>query len=282
MNRKKVTILDIQAKKEKGEPITLLTAYDYPTALLVERSGIDILVTGDSIAMVALGLENTLPITMDELIYHCKAVARAAKHPLLIGDLPFMSYQVDNLEAIRNAGRFLKEGGFDAVKIEGGKERIDTIKAILKAGIPVMGHIGLTPQTISKLGGFRVQGKTVEAGRKLLEDAAALEEAGAFAIVIEAVPARMAGLITERVSVPTIGAGAGPHCDGQGLILNDVIGLCDRHIPKFAKCYVSGNEIFGEALTRFKQEVEDHSFPQKDNYYTMKDDVYEAILSEIE
>lgn len=280
--RKKVTIVDLQEKKARGEPITMVTAYDYPTGLLVDRAGIDIILVGDSLAMVVLGHENTVAVTMDEMLHHCRAVARGAKYPLLVGDMPFMSYQVDPREAIRNAGRFLKEGNMDVVKLEGGVEMAETVRAIVNAGIPVMGHIGLTPQTISKLGGFRVQGKSVEAAKKLLEDAQALEEAGVFAIILEAVPSRLARLITERVRVPTIGIGAGPHCDGQVLVLHDMIGLFDRFTPKFVKRYANIFPVITQALEQYKQEVLEGTFPQPEHCFTMKDEVFEALLREIE
>lgn len=282
MERKKVTILDLQEKKQRGEPITMLTAYDYPTALLVDRAGIDIILVGDSLAMVVLGHENTVAVTMEEMLHHCKAVARGAKYPLLVGDMPFLSYQVDRREAVRNAGRFLKEGGMDVVKLEGGQEMADTVKAIVDAGIPVMGHIGLTPQSISKLGGFRVQGKSVEAAKKLLADAAALEEAGAFSIILEAVPDRLAQLITERVKIPTIGIGAGPHCDGQVLVIHDLIGLFDRFTPKFVKRYANIFPILTQALEQYKEEVLSGAFPGREHSFTMPDEVYEALLRELE
>lgn len=282
MERKKVTILDLQEKKQRGEPITMLTAYDYPTALLVDRAGMDIILVGDSLAMVVLGHENTVAVTMEEMLHHCKAVARGAKYPLLVGDMPFLSYQVDRREAVRNAGRFLKEGGMDVVKLEGGQEMADTVKAIVDAGIPVMGHIGLTPQSISKLGGFRVQGKSVEAAKKLLADAAALEEAGAFSIILEAVPDRLAQLITERVKIPTIGIGAGPHCDGQVLVIHDLIGLFDRFTPKFVKRYANIFPILTQALEQYREEVLSGAFPGKEHSFTMPDEVYEALLRELE
>ena len=282
MERKKVTILDLQEKKQRGEPITMLTAYDYPTALLVDRAGIDIILVGDSLAMVVLGHENTVAVTMDEMLHHCRAVARGAKYPLLVGDMPFLSYQVDRREAVRNAGRFLKEGSMDVVKLEGGQEMADTVKAIVDAGIPVMGHIGLTPQSISKLGGFRVQGKSVEAAKKLLADAAALEEAGAFSIILEAVPDRLAKLITERVKIPTIGIGAGPHCDGQVLVIHDLIGLFDRFTPKFVKRYANIFPILTQALEQYRQEVLSGAFPGREHSFTMPDEVYEALLRELE
>jgi len=278
---RKVTILDLQAKKERGEPITMLTAYDYPTALLVDRAGIDVVLVGDSLAMVVLGHENTLAVTMDEMIHHCKAVSKGARNPFLVGDMPFMSYQISKAEAVANAGRFLKEGGMDAVKLEGGQEMVGTVKAITEAGIPVMGHIGLTPQSISKLGGYRVQGRDIEAAHKLLDDAAALEEAGCFSIILEAIPDRLAKLITERASIPTIGIGAGPHCDGQVLVIHDLIGLFDRFTPKFVKKYTDINAQILKALREFAEEVRDGAFPTAEHSYSISDEVFEALLAEL-
>jgi len=233
--RKKVTTLTFRQKKERGEPITMLTAYDYPTALAMDKAGIDSILVGDSLAMVVLGYENTLPVTMEEMLHHARAVARGAKRALLIGDMPFMSYQVSVEEAVRNAGRFLQQGGMDAVKLEGGRERADTIRAIGGAGIPVMGHLGLTPQSIHQLGGYRAQGKTALAAKHLFEDAQILEEAGCFSIVLESVPARLADSISKEISIPTIGIGAGAGCDGQVLVTHDLLGLFDRFTPKFVR-----------------------------------------------
>ncbi|MGQ9494521.1 MAG: 3-methyl-2-oxobutanoate hydroxymethyltransferase [Anaerolineae bacterium] len=280
--RTKVTILDLQEKKRKGQPITMLTAYDYPTALLVDRAGIDMILVGDSLAMVVLGHENTVSVTMEEMLHHCRAVSRGAKYALLVGDMPFMSYQVSPAQAIENAGRFLKEAHMDVVKLEGGRDVAHVVKAIVTAGIPVVGHIGLTPQTISKLGGFKVQGKTIEAARRLIDDALALEDAGCFAIILEAIPDRVAQIITERVRVPTIGIGAGVHCDGQVLVLHDMIGLFDRFTPKFVKRYVN---IFPEliaALQTYKEDVEQHRFPGPEHGFTIKDEVYQALLAELQ
>ena len=278
---RKVTILDLQAKKERGEPITMLTAYDYPTALLVDRAGIDVILVGDSLAMVVLGHDNTLAVTMDEMIHHCKAVSKGARSPFLVGDMPFMSYQISKTDAVANAGRFLKEGGMDAVKLEGGQEMVSTVKAIIEAGIPVMGHIGLTPQSISKLGGYRVQGRDIEAAHKLLADAAALEEAGCFSIVLEAIPDRLAKLITGRASIPTIGIGAGPNCDGQVLIIHDLIGLFDRFTPKFVKKYTNINARILKALQEFREEVKSGAFPTAEHSYSISDEVFEALVAEL-
>ncbi len=277
MERKKVTIHDLQAKKERGEPFTMVTAYDYPTAVIVDKAGIDVILVGDSLAMVVLGLPNTVSVTMEEMLHHCRAVARGAQHPLLVGDMPFMSYQTGVTDAVRNAGRFLKEGGMDVVKLEGGVKMAPMARAIVDAGIPVMGHIGLTPQTISALGGFKVQGKDAAAAQQVIDDAMALQDAGCFAIVLEAIPDRVAKLITERLSIPTIGIGAGPHCDGQVLVTHDMVGLFDRFVPKFVKRYINVHDQMVEALRQFKAEVENHTFPGPEHCFTIKDDVLERL-----
>jgi len=281
MSRKKVTILDLKGKKEKGEPITMLTAYDYPTGLLVDQAGIDIILVGDSLAMVVLGHENTVAVTMDEMLHHCKAVARGARNPLLVGDMPFMSYQVDVKEAVRNAGRFLKEGGMDVIKLEGGRDMAPTVKAIVDAGIPVMGHIGLTPQTVSKLGGYRVQGRDVATAKALIDDALALEDAGAFSLILEAIPGPVAKLITERVSIPTIGIGAGPDCDGQVLVIHDLIGLFDRFVPKFVKQYANIFPTITGALEDYRDEVIAGAFPGPEHGYSMSEETLQALLKEL-
>ena len=280
--RKKVAISDLQAKKDQGQRITMVTAYDYPNGVLVDKAGIDIILVGDSLAMVVLGYENTVSVTMDEMILHCQAVARGAKHPLLVGDMPFMSYEVSIQEAVRNAGRFLKEGKMDVVKLEGGQDRAEIVRAIVTAGIPVMGHIGLTPQTISKLGGFKTQGKSVESAVKLVQDALALEEAGCFSIVLEAIPDRLATLITKKVKIPTIGIGAGAGADGQVLVLHDMLGLFDRFTPKFVKKYANLSETGVKALQQYIEEVEKGEFPGPEHVFTIKDDVYQALLEEVD
>jgi 3-methyl-2-oxobutanoate hydroxymethyltransferase len=261
MERKKITPLDIQAMKKQGKRMTMLTAYDYPMALLEDRAGIDMILVGDSLAMTVLGHENTLPVTMEEMIHHTKAVVRGAKHCLIVGDMPFMSYNTSEREAILNAGRLMKEAGADAVKLEGGASVKDTVRAIVKGGIPVMGHIGLTPQTISMLGGFKVQGKDAQAAKNIIDDALLLEEAGAFAVVLEAVPAPIAKMVTERLTIPTIGIGAGVHCDGQVLVVHDMLGLFDRFTPKFAKRYVNLSEQILKAFEAYKEEVLQGAFP---------------------
>jgi 3-methyl-2-oxobutanoate hydroxymethyltransferase len=261
MTTPKVSILDLQRKKAEGQPITMLTAYDYPGANLVDEAGIDLILVGDSLAMTVLGHPNTVSVTVDEMLHHCKAVARGAKRAFLIGDMPFMSYQVERGEAIRNAGRFLKEGNMDAIKLEGGREVADTIRGIAAAGIPVMGHIGLTPQSATKLGGFKVQGKTAAAAQHLLEDALILEEAGCFAIVLEAIPASVAKTISQKLTIPTIGIGAGPDCDGQVLVFHDMLGLFDRFTPKFVKRYADLRQPILAALRAYREEVEAGEFP---------------------
>jgi 3-methyl-2-oxobutanoate hydroxymethyltransferase len=280
--RSKVTIISLQAKKEKGQPITMVTAYDYPTGVLADRAGIDIILVGDSLAMVVLGYENTVTVTMEEMLHHCRAVAKGAKHPLLVGDMPFMSYHVSAAQAVENAGRFLKEGYMDVIKLEGGQERAQVVSAIVEAGIPVMGHIGLTPQTISKLGGFRTQGRTVEGALKLIDDALALEEAGCFSLLMEAVPDRVATLITKKLAIPTIGIGAGAGTDAQVLVLHDMLGMFDRFTPKFVKKYADFFEIGTKALQQYVQDVEQKVFPGHEHIFTMKDGVYEALLAELE
>jgi len=279
--RKKVTTLTYRQKKERGEIITMLTAYDYPTAMAMDKAGVDSILVGDSLAMVVLGYENTLPVTMEEMLHHCRAVARGAKTALLVGDMPFMSYQVSVEEAVRNAGRFLQQGGVDAVKLEGGRERADAIRAITGAGIPVMGHIGLTPQSIHQLGGFRAQGKTASTAKRLVEDAMLLEEAGCFSIVLESVPARLAELISKRLSIPTIGIGAGNGCDGQVLVTHDLLGLFDRFTPKFVKQYADFHGEMQRAFADYIEDVETKRFPALEHTVEMKDEEWEELLKEI-
>lgn len=282
MERKKVTLPEIQRKKEMGEPITMLTAYDVSIARAVDQAGIDMILVGDSYGMVVLGYDSTVPVTMDQMITAAQAVARGAKNPLLIGDLPFLSYQVDTHEAVRNAGRFIKEANMDAVKLEGGREIAPTVRAITNAGIAVMGHIGLTPQSVSKLGGWRTQGTTAEAAHKLLDDALALQEAGAFAIVLEKVPDRLAELVTQRLQIPTIGIGAGSHCDGQVLVTYDLLGLFDKFVPKFAKQYAKLYPIIVEAMSEYKKEVDAHAFPAPEHSFSIKEAEWDAFLKTLD
>jgi 3-methyl-2-oxobutanoate hydroxymethyltransferase len=278
---KKVTTLSLRSRKERGEIITMLTAYDYSTALALDRASIDVALVGDSLAMVVLGYDTTLPVTMDEMLHHCRAVSRGAKRALLVGDMPFMSYQVSPQEAVRNAGRFLQEGGMDSVKLEGGREVGATVEAIVGAGIPVMGHIGLTPQSVHKLGGFRAQGRTASAARHLVEDAHILEDAGCYAVVLEAMPDRLAELISERLSIPTIGIGAGPGCDGQVLVTHDMLGLFDRFTPKFAKRYADLSGEMARAFAEYRTEVLNHSFPAPEHTLAMDDGEWKALLEEV-
>ena len=245
----------------------MITAYDYPFAKIVDEAGIDGIIVGDSVGMVVQGLENTLPVTMDEMIYHTKIVARAVQNTMVIGDLPFMSYQTGISEAVGNAGRFLKEAGAAAVKIEGGAEVAEHIRALTRSDIPVMAHIGLTPQSIHRMGGYKVQGKTEESAQKLLKEAHMAEDAGAFSLLIEAVPAGLAARITEELSIPTIGIGAGPHCDGQVLVLHDVIGLFERFLPKFAKRYANLQEEASRAIRLYKEEIESGIFPSEEQSF---------------
>ena len=279
--RKKVTTLTYRQKKERGEIITMLTAYDYPTAMAMDKAGVDSILVGDSLAMVVLGYENTLPVTMEEMLHHARAVARGAKSALLVGDMPFMSYQVSVEDAVRNAGQFLQQGGMDAVKLEGGRERADAIRAITGAGIPVMGHIGLTPQSINQLGGFRAQGKTASAAKRLVEDALILQEAGCFSIVLESVPARLAELISKKLSIPTIGIGAGNGCDGQVLVTHDVLGLFDRFTPKFVKKYADFHHEMQKAFADYIEDVETKRFPAIEHTVEMKDEEWEELLKDL-
>ncbi|HLA88555.1 MAG TPA: 3-methyl-2-oxobutanoate hydroxymethyltransferase [Anaerolineales bacterium] len=267
-----MTTLTFRQKKERGVVITMLTAYDYPTAMAIDKAGIDCILVGDSLGMVVLGYENTLPVTMEEMLHHARAVSRGAKNALLVGDMPFMSYQVSTEDAMRNAGRFLQQGGMDAVKLEGGRERADAVRAIVGTGIPVMGHLGLTPQSVHQLGGFRAQGKTATAAKRLLEDAKILEDAGAFSLVLESVPARLAETISKQISIPTIGIGAGAGCDGQVLVTHDLLGLFDRFTPKFVKQYANFHEAMNKAFTEYIADVETKRFPAVEHTVEMTDD----------
>ena len=277
VERKKVTTRLIQAMKTRHEPISMLTAYDYPTALVMDQAGLDIILMGDSLGMVVLGYESTLPVTMDEMIHHCKAVARGAKYALLVGDMPFLSYQVSTAEAVRNAGRFLQEAGMNAIKLEGGSERAETIRAIVGAGIPVMGHLGLTPQSVHKLGGFRPQGRDAEAAYKLLEDAQVLQQAGCFSLVLESIPGRLAELVSQRLQIPTIGIGAGVGCDGQVLVTHDLLGLFERFTPKFVKRYANLSAEMKRAFSEFKSDVKANAFPGPEHTIEMNDDEWHSL-----
>jgi 3-methyl-2-oxobutanoate hydroxymethyltransferase len=268
-------------KKQRGEVLTMLTAYDYPTALAIDQAAIDSILVGDSLGMVVLGYENTLPVTMEDMLHHCRAVARGAQYALLIGDMPFMSYQASPADAVRNAGRFLQEAGMNAVKLEGGRERLDSIEAIVNAGIPVMGHLGLTPQSVHQLGGFRAQGKSVPAAKNLLEDAQALQEADCFGLVLESVPWQLAEFVSQRLEIPTIGIGAGGGCDGQVLVTHDLLGLFDRFTPRFVKKYAALHQELAQAFAAYKSDVEAKEFPAAEHMVSMKDTEWQAFLDAV-
>jgi 3-methyl-2-oxobutanoate hydroxymethyltransferase len=269
--RAKVTIPHLAEKMRRREPITMLTCYDYPTALLEERAGIDIILVGDSLGMTVLGYDSTLPVTMEVMIVHAQAVRRGAPTAFVIGDMPYMSYQVSVQEAIRNAGRFMAEAGCDAVKLEGGRNVLDVVAALTRATIPVMGHIGLTPQSLAQLGGFKAQGRDAEAAVRVIEDARLLEDAGAFAILLEAIPPEVARIITERAGIPIISIGAGPHCHGQLLIVHDLLGFFDRFTPKFVKKYADLTSVITQAFVAYREDVVAGRFPEPKHTYGLKE-----------
>jgi 3-methyl-2-oxobutanoate hydroxymethyltransferase len=264
-NRK--TILDISLMKEKQSKITVLTAYDYPFAQLMNRVGIDMILGGDSVGSVFSGYDNTLPVTVEEMLYHTRAVVRGSEQALIVTDMPFMSYQIDERDARLNAGRLIKEGGAQAVKLEGGEHMAATIRAIVDIDIPVVGHIGLTPQSIHRMGGFRVQGREEEQARKILVDAKAVEDAGAFAMVLEGIPRDLAKAVTESVSIPTIGIGAGSDCDGQVLVIHDILGLCDKYSPKFVKRYADISTTISAGIEQYIKEVKAGDFPSTEHSF---------------
>jgi 3-methyl-2-oxobutanoate hydroxymethyltransferase len=273
----KVTINSIQEKKQQGRPISCLTAYDYSTSRLVDQAGIDMILVGDSLAMVVLGYENTLPITVDEMLHHTRAVRRGVKRALVIADMPFASYQVDDKQAVKNAARFLKDGGAEAVKIEGGEKRVGLIHRLLDAEVPIMGHIGLTPQSVHMMGGYRVQGKTMNAIERLVKDAVALDRAGVFSIVLEGIPREVARIVTEEVSCPTIGIGAGPDCDGQVLVFHDILNLGDRQPAKFVRQYADAAALITGAVAQFKNDVETKTFPSDAESYHLPRETQSAL-----
>jgi 3-methyl-2-oxobutanoate hydroxymethyltransferase len=277
MSNDKVTVLDIQQAKEEGRKLVMVTAYDYPFGLLAAEAEVDIVLIGDSVGMVVMGLEGTVEVTMEHMIHHIKAVVRGCKGPLVVGDMPFMSYNTSIREAIHNAGRLMKEGGCDVVKLEGGVHFAPTIEAIVKAGIPVQGHIGLTPQTAGALGGFKMQGRDANAAKQIIDDAKALENAGVFSIILEAVPAPLGKLVTEAVKVPVIGIGAGPDVDGQVLVTHDMIGLFEKFIPKFVKQYTQIRPTILDALNRFKEDVQSVTFPGPEHSFKMPDEALEQL-----
>lgn len=274
---KKLTIQDIITMKKNGERISMLTAYDASFAGLIDAAGIDMVLVGDSLGMVLLGYNSTIPVTMEEMLHHCRAAGRGVKRAVLVGDMPFMSYQVSQNEAISNAGRFMKEAGCDAVKLEGGTEICDTVKAIVKAGIPLMGHIGLTPQTASQLGGYRVQGRDADSARRLLQSARDLEAAGVFAIVLECIPAQLSEAITRMVSIPTIGIGAGKLCDGQVLVTHDMVGMFEKFNPSFVKQFAKLAPQIKDAVADYNKEVKNGSFPAEEHSFNMQLDVQSLL-----
>lgn len=274
------TVLTFAAKRQRGEPIAMVTAYDHPTARAAEEAGVDGILVGDSLAMVVLGHPNTLAVTMDEMLHHARAVSRGASRPLLVGDLPFMSYQADVAGAVRNAGRFVQEAGMDAVKLEGGRAFAATAGAIVRAGIPVQGHVGLTPQRVHAMGGFKVQGRTSLAARAILEDALALEDAGCFSVVLEGVPDRLAAFITERLSIPTIGIGAGGGTSGQVLVLSDLVGLT-ADPPRFARAYARVAPDIADAIRAYRIDVQEGRFPGPEHAYHMADDEWRGFLEAV-
>ncbi len=272
MSDPKVTIPDVLKAKGEGRKLVMMTAYDYPFGLLADEAGVDIVLIGDSLGMVVMGLDGTVEVTMEHMIHHIRAVVRGCRGPLVIGDMPFMSYNTSIPEAIHNAGRLMKEGGCDAIKLEGGVDFASTIEAIVKAGIPVQGHIGLTPQTASALGGFKMQGRDAAAAKQIIDDAKALEKAGVFSMILEAVPAPLGKLVAEAVQVPVIGIGAGPDVDGQVLVTHDMVGLFDKFVPKFVKQYTKIRPIILEALQAYKQDVTDVNFPAEEHSFKMPDE----------
>lgn len=273
----KNTVATFQEAKEKGQKLTMITAYDYSTAKLIDESGVNSILVGDSLGMVSLGYENTLSVTMEDMIHHTKAVARGVKNALIVADMPFMSYHTSTYDAVVNAGRLIKEGNAHAIKLEGGSEMVDVIKAIVRAQIPVVGHLGLTPQSVNAFGGFKVQGKSEEAAKKIIEDAIAIEKAGAFAMVLECVPAKLAEIISKKVSVPTIGIGAGAGCDGQVLVYQDMLGMFSGFTPKFVKKYANIGEMMKDAFKKYIEEVNSGTFPGEEHTFAISDEVLEKL-----
>ena len=274
----RVTTRKLRDMKKRGEKIAMITAYDFPTARMVDSAGVDVILVGDSLGMVVLGYDSTIPVTMEDMLHHTKAVVRGCERALVVADMPFMSYQVSSEEALRNAGRLLQEGGAQAVKLEGGEEVAETVARIVQAGIPVMGHVGLTPQSVHQLGGFRVVGKSKKTAQRLLDGAAALEQAGVFSTVLEGVPAPLARRITERSKVPTIGIGAGVHCDGQVQVFHDIFGVYTEFLPKHAKRYLNLSDIIGDALSSYLKEVKKGEFPTEAESFGMD----EKILADLD
>lgn len=278
--RKKMTILDLQAMKHHRRKITMLSIPDYPMALLADRAGLDTILVGDSLAMTVLGYQTTVPITIEEMLHHTKAVTRATKYAFVIGDMPFMSNNTSERDAIINAGRFMQEGGTDSVKIEGGVNAAHIVKAIVEAGIPVMGHVGLTPQHISLLGGYKAQGRDEQTARRVIDDALAIEEAGAFAVILECVPGLVSKIVTERLHIPTISYGAGMYCDGQGLVAHDILGMFDRFTPRFVKTYVDLGDKILEAFETYVGDVVRGEFPTEEHSFQIQEEELAKIIDQ--
>ena len=277
----RLTIKDLQDMKARGEKIPMMTAYDYTSGKLLEQAGIPLMLVGDSLGMVVLGYDSTVPVTMDDMLHHIKTVVRGTEKAHIVGDLPFMSYHAEVSEAIRNAGRILKEGGAQSVKLEGGQEMAETVNRIVKSGIPVMGHVGLTPQSVNQLGGYRVQGKTISDAIRLMEDTRALEEAGAYAVVLECVPDALAQMITDRLSIPTIGIGAGAGCDGQVQVLHDFLGLFTDFLPKHARRYANLAETIQDAASQYISDVHLGEFPTDKESYKMSQSVLDELAGKV-
>ena len=281
MAKKKIDISQLHAKKKQGQKITMLTAYDYPTAKLLDEVGIDTILIGDSLANVVLGYPDTIPVTMDEMLHHVKAVSRAVKNAHVIADMPFMSYNVSVEQAIVNSGRMLKEGGADSIKLEGGATVTDKVEAIVKAGIPVVGHLGLTPQTAGLIGGYKVQGANAAAARKILQDAHLLQTAGAFLLVLECIPAKVGDLLSDELDIPVIGIGAGSGCDGQVLVVNDLLGIKAGYSPKFVKQYADLDSVMRSAVQTYKDEVESNAFPAEEHCFSISDEEFEKLKKKL-
>jgi 3-methyl-2-oxobutanoate hydroxymethyltransferase len=277
----RLPITELRVMKQRGEKIPMLTAYDYPTARLIEQAGVPIILVGDSLGMVVLGYDSTVPVTMEDMIHHGKAVVRGTERTIVVVDLPFMSYQISIEDAMRNAGRLMKETGATAVKLEGGEEVAETVRRLTNAGIPVMGHLGLTPQSVNQLGGYRLQGKTPAAAVKLLRDAKALEAAGAFAVVLETIPARVAEAVTQGIEIPTIGIGAGPYCDGQVQVLHDFLGIFQDFVPRHAKQFAKVGATIREAVATYVQDVQGGVFPTAKESFGMKQEAPEELQREL-
>ena len=276
----KNTVSTLMKQKQSGDKITMLTAYDYTTAKIIDECGVNSILIGDSLGMVMLGYENTLPVTMEDMIHHTAAVARGAQNAFIVADMPFMSYQVSVQDAVINAGRLIKEGNANAVKLEGGAEVCEQIKAIVKASIPVVAHLGLTPQSVNAFGGFKVQGKSLENARRLIEDALKIQEAGACAVVLEGIPARLAEIITSKLTIPTIGIGAGKGCDGQVLVYQDMLGLTSGHIAKFVKQFANVGDAMRQGISDYIAETKSGEFPAQEHTYAIDDEVIDQLISE--